>query len=54
MQFKPWLEVHYPHLYEIYHHIIVPQRLLIKEPNRSTLTFDDFCLLSYESHGRLV
>ena len=54
MNYQTWFEVHYQHLYEIYYHIIVPKRSVIKEKYQSTLTFEDFCNLSYASHGRLV
>jgi hypothetical protein len=56
MNYSEWLEEHYPHLYEIYYHIILPHRKRIKEQKTvSTVSFKEFCQLSYERHGsRLV
>ena len=55
MNYKEWLEEYYPHLYEIYYHLILPQRKKIHKNNVSTASFEDFCQLSFISHGsRLV
>ncbi len=55
MHYKEWLEEYYPHLYEIFYHIIVPARDKLREKkNESTVTFSEFCRLSFETHGSRV
>ena len=55
MNYDKWLEENYQHLYEIYHHIIVPNRVGIKPDKSSSYSFQTFCEYSYKCHGsRLV
>ena len=49
--YQDWKSEFYPHLYEIYHHIILPKRKRISKDRVSTLSFESFCQLGYQTHG---
>lgn len=51
MSYKKWYIDHYPFLYEIYYHIILPERKKLTPTQASILTFSEFCQLSYSTHG---
>ena len=51
MNYKTWYQEHYPHLYEIYYHILLPGRFNISPKQVSTLTFSEFCDICYQAHG---
>ena len=51
MKYHEWVSEHYPYLYEIYYHIILPERRKIQHDTASTLSFGDFCKVSYKTHG---
>ena len=52
--YKDWVKEYYPHLYEVYYHIILPERAKIKDSNTvATVTFEEFCEFGYKSHFNL-
>ena len=48
--YQDWLSEFLPHLREIYH-IILRRRKQVPENKVSTLNFEEFCQLGYQTHG---
>ena len=52
MKFIDWYQEYYPFLYEIYYHILLPERKkLTSTLITSSLSFRDFCQSAYYRHG---
>ena len=50
MHYRSWRAEHYPYLYELFFHVIVPYREKVKK-NASEVSFEEFCQISYQRHG---